>query len=197
MSPPDGDVTEHDRQAGQVMNPALPDDRDNGDAGQDSHPHDEPLAAWPGPGAPARSALGLVVALGLLVVVLALGFVVLLVTEDGSEQTAGRNGAAGADAQASGGNESTAEATPAPAAPQDEAERMIVAALADEVGEDYRGVVSDEEARCMAQAAVDVMGVERVPALGEPGSMSEAEEQLLDAAQANCLDPETAARLGL
>jgi hypothetical protein len=199
MSSPHSDVTEHDQHAGQAA--SLPPDgaRHDGDDRRDQQPGGEPPVEWPDPGTPARSALGLVVALGLLVVVLALGFVVLLVTEDDNGQVADGDppASAGAGAGSPSESEPPADGTTVPASAQDDTERMVVAALADVVGEDYRGVVSDEEATCMAQAVVDVVGVERVPALGEPGSLSEAEEQLLHAAQAGCLDPETAARLGL
>jgi hypothetical protein len=197
MSSPHSDVTEHDQHADQAASLSSYGAGDDGDGGRDQRAGGEPLAEWSDPRIPARSAFGLVVALGLLVVVLALGFVVLLVTEDGSEQVADGEASAGAGAQSPAESEPQADGTTVPATPQDDTERMVVAALADEVGEDYRGVVSEEEARCMAQAVVDVVGLEGVPALGEPGSMSEDEERLLHAAQANCLDPETAARLGL
>lgn len=152
---------------------------------------------------PARSALGLVLALGLLVVVLALGLVALLVTSDDDSDNAA-SPAAGSNPEPAGSprdlpSHDAATASAASAddpAPAKDAQRMI-SAIADRLGNDYEGIVTDTQAECMARAWVDVVGVERVPQLAQPGSATDSELQQINAAMRYCVGPETAAQLNL
>lgn len=152
---------------------------------------------------PARSALDLVLALGLLVVVLTLGLVAVLVTtDDDINNTANRITGGNAEPTGSPSGSPSHDGSTTAAVPEDDPQRpddsqRIITAIAERFGRDYDGIVTDTQAECMARAWVDVVGVERVPQLGEPGSATDSEIQQISAAMRHCVGPETATQLNL
>lgn len=152
---------------------------------------------------PARSALGLVVALGLLVVLLALGFVALVITTDddidntANSSSGGSREPTGSQGGLTGEDGATTTAVPADDPPPPDDSERIITAIADRLGRDYEGIVTDSQAECMARAWVDVIGVERVSQLGQPGSASDSEIQQVTAAMRHCVGSDTAAQLNL
>lgn len=146
-----------------------------------------------------RSAMSLVLALGMLVVVLAVGLAVLVVRDDGNQEVSdgGRSLARDAAATTSNRDQTTTSAGDTTTTSASPREQMIVAVLAAGFGEQYGEVVSDAEAECMARVVVDVVGIERMAAPLDPGSVSETEAQQIDAGLRDCVGPEIAARLNL